>query len=548
MRLSNKHANPQTVEYKDFTGGLNTTNAIEMIQPNELNRCINFELAGSLLRSVSGTKTLFETSDVTMTDMFYDVINDLLIVCTSDSKVWSIDVNKLLDQSYATAGYEPDSETEATSATVDYVPSEEVPATSAKIAVSDADDASFVELGSLTGGFTPAFCSWEDGVLIASGGRLQYFNGSELTTITTSPEVCNGVFTSHGRVIVYYGDEIHYSAVGDETNWTTDTNDESSSQWLQVGYKDGGKIIAVVNLSSDIIALKDNNMAFRISGQFPNWSQTEISRNVDDKSYRSAIALTNSAIVLGRSMLQAIATTNDYGDMKATNLAAKVQDDIQALPNSVKLRYVAPLNQIWLVSGEQQFLFFDVANEAFFRREYNARCVDVCSHGDTVFVLKDHAICYLDSSSVEMVDNGRPLKWSLYAKTLVSYNDYLIKRVRVDITPLFQTYANVNFYVGHVKLSDLVPSEAMQVWHDYTYIFGNKCSLKAKPNASVFTNSDELYGNDYRLYNNATYIKSMVYIRQERRQLDRHKGIKVYAKGSGGRFILNLINFELVEV
>lgn len=501
MRLSSKHSNPQMIEYTDFSGGLNTTNAIEAIETNELSRCVNLELMGNLLKTVSGTADIYRSDTLHFSDMFYDTINDLLVVCTSDRKVFTI----------------------------------------------KTDGTGLTERGTLSGRLAPVFVAWEDGVLIASGGHLQYLNGAELLTLTGSPEVCNGVFVSHGRVIVYYDDILKYSAVGDETDWTEDSNMDSSSKWQQVGYKDGGKITNVVNLSADILVFKSNNTAFHIAGQYPDWEQSEISRNINSKGWRAAIALTSSAIVLGESSLQAITTTDDYGEMKATDMGVKIQDDIKAIPSSVKLRYIAPLNQVWMITGEKTFMFLDVEHVAFFERKYNTAAVDACYHQDTVFVLKDNAICCLNNAA-DMRDDGEPLGWNMRAKTLVSYNDYLVKRVRVDITPFFQNYADVRFWVGHVKLAELVPKEALQIWHDYTTLYHSKRYIKSVAIADIYSNGDEVYDNDDEIYKNPTYLKSVAYIRQTKRQIDRLKGIKVYGKGSGGRFILNLINFEIVEV
>lgn len=501
MRISSKHTNSQMIEYSDFTGGLNTTNAIEVIEANELNQCINFELMGNLLRTVSGTKDILRVKGIHFRDIFFDTINQLLVLTTHDKKVYTL----------------------------------------------KTDGTGFTERGKLTGKITPDFAVWESGVLIASGGKLQYFNGSELLTLEKSPDVCNGVFTSHGRVLVYYDDVIKYSAVGDETDWAEDANIDSSSKWLQVGYKDGGKITNVVNLSADILAFKSNNTAFHISGQYPDWQQKEISRNIRSKNWRTAIPLTSSALVLGKNSFQTITTTDDYGEMKATDLAAKVQNDIQALPEDTKVRYIAPLNQVWLLSGLKIFPFLDVEHVAFFKREYNSPALDACYYGETVYVLKDNAVCYLDNSG-DMTDDGQSLKWLMYCKTLVSRNNYLVKRGAVDITPLFQTYAYVKYFVGHVEYSELVPPEALQIWHDYTPLYHSKRGIKKKPIVNIYINSDEIYDNDYEIFGNVTFLKSTAYVRQERRQIDRHKAIKTYGKGTGGRFILNRISFELTEV
>lgn len=501
MRLSSKHANPQTVDLADFSGGMNTFLPAEQIQPNELASCINMELAGNLLRTVSGTKAIYKNDEMHFTDMTYDKINDVLLLCAADKKVYSLSV----------------------------------------------DGTVIKELGTLTGTITPDFIYWEDGVLIASGGKLQYFNGTTLDTIDTSPEVCNGVFTSNGRVIVYYGDTIHYSGVGDETNWTEDTNDDSSSKWLQVGYKDGGKVAAVVNLASDIVAIKTNRHAYHIAGQFPDWQQIEISRNIDCKSWRAATATTNGVIVLGSNNLQGVGTTDAYGDMKATDLASKVQDEIKRLPINMKLRVVPALNQVWLISGERRFLFMDIEHQAFFQREYNTPALDVCCRGDMVYVLKDNAVCCLDSGDL-MFDNDEDLHWSFYGKTLISQHDFLIKKTRVDIEPMFERYVDLKFYIGHVCLSDIITKDALAIWHDYTKIYHSKRPIKTNPALQLYSSSDIFFGNDAEIFGNPTYIRSEIYVSKLKRQIDRRKAVKVYGSGSVGRFTLNVINFEIVEV
>lgn len=86
MRISSKHTNSQMIEYSDFTGGLNTTNAIEVIEANELNQCINFELMGNLLRTVSGTKDILRVKGIHFRDIFFDTINQLLVLTTHDKK------------------------------------------------------------------------------------------------------------------------------------------------------------------------------------------------------------------------------------------------------------------------------------------------------------------------------------------------------------------------------------------------------------------------------------------------------------------------------
>ena len=109
-------------------------------------------------------------------------------------------------------------------------------------------------LGTLSGDLYPICASWEDGILIASGGALQYFNGTQLITLNspTATSVC----VQAGRILITDENNIRYSSVGDETNWVEETNDDSSAKFIEAGYKDGGKLLAMVNLSSDVLIIK----------------------------------------------------------------------------------------------------------------------------------------------------------------------------------------------------------------------------------------------------------------------------------------------------
>ena len=96
-------------------------------------------------------------------------------------------------------------------------------------------------LGLLSGSLYPIYANWESGILIATGGKLQYFNGQALITIADSPNATS-VYIRAGRVLVTDDNTVRYSGVGDEENWTEDTGDDSSSKFVEAGYKDGGKL------------------------------------------------------------------------------------------------------------------------------------------------------------------------------------------------------------------------------------------------------------------------------------------------------------------
>ncbi len=497
MRLSNKHANVQMAQYHDFRGGLNTTDAVEMIAENELAIAENVEVFKGQLKTCAGTDTVVHDDNKTFSYIIYDSINKALLVTDSEGGVYRVEGNSL------------------------------------------------VSLGTLTGSKTLEYASWEDGVIIASGGKLQYYDGTELKTLDSSHDGCYGVFIKSGRVWTYYDDELHCSHVGDEEDWEHVSNDESSAQWLQIGYKDGGKIVGVTSLSRDIIIFKDNHRAYHLAGDYPNWTVLEIGRQIDCKGYNNCVALADRVLLLGSNAVQMIGTTDAYGDMLAQNISDKVYKDVQAM-GDIKVRFIPILGQVWFITGSTKFMFLDISNGGYFHRCYNSSVMDAVQTDYGIYVLKEHGLCVLNPS--HMMDDGINLDWRFQGKTLLSLNQYLIKRVRVDTTPLFTNNAEQWFYVGAVRISGGVPLSAREVYDNEAYVFEDESFVNTPDIDPIYGTADEVFIDFSYVYGNESYVFSMDTYRNETRCCDRERAIRVLGYGSGGQMIIHDISFEYVEV
>ena len=193
MRLSSKHRNAKTMIRADFSGGLNCSTNPDGIKENQLAVCENMEVDHSTgrLKTVAGTKELIKFSSGTkIIAAAYDEINRKILVVLSDKSLYAIDASK-----------------------------------------QTIDNMSYVIVnGSINGELYPISAAWEDGLLIATGDKLQYFDGLNLKTISTSPDKCTAVYVRAGRVVVTDEKNVRYSGVGDEENWTENTNDDSTIQ------------------------------------------------------------------------------------------------------------------------------------------------------------------------------------------------------------------------------------------------------------------------------------------------------------------------------
>ena len=234
MKIFNKHQKPDpvTVVREDFSGGLNVTFNADGIAENQLIVAENVEAERNTgrLKTVAGTVDVLNSNFEIFAAM-HDEINKIILLVYTDKSV------RIFNPKLGTFSN---------------------------------------SIGTLNGNLYPVSTLWEDGLLIASGGKLQHFNGVTLETITDSFN-SDFVFTRAGRVLTTSSDNIvRFSAVGEENFWSaTDTDVEAKAQAINLGYKDGGKIVGMINLFQDILIIKDNRRVYKLSGDFPEWSINE---------------------------------------------------------------------------------------------------------------------------------------------------------------------------------------------------------------------------------------------------------------------------------
>lgn len=490
MQLSAKHANQQSILQSDFTGGLNTSYFDSDIAANELSLCTNMEVDRDtgLLRTCKGLRKLC-TVNVDVTNAAYDVLNRTFLLFTEDYHVY---------------------------ATTDF------------LRIND--------MGKLTGTEKVVTTLWESGVIIASGGKLQYYDGTSLKTLETSPEHCKGAYTRSGRVLTFDdGDQVLYSGVGDETNWKQESNDPSTALFAQIGYKVGGKIIGAINLSSDILFIKDNGMVFRLQNEYPDWKISELGRNIYCRSTTGFTNIGNDVIILGNSTLQSITTTQDYGDMKPMNIGQKISREIEALPADTKLRYVPSWNQLWFIGHTNYVLVMDCNTGGFFERTFVEPVVDIINADNKVYLVRKNAVCdFID----DFTDCGTPLRFQVKFKTNQSTQHILVKKVLLGITPYATCTADTSCQLKVGMLH---------------YDFPKRITGKTQPEASTHTGtriseSSPLQQDTEPVFMNDERVTPTGTIMFRTRTLYRSSRVPVQIEGAGYAFILNYIGYDMATV
>ena len=402
MRLGVKHENQFQIVHADFSGGLNTSTSVDGIAENQLARTINLEVdhATGKLKTVAGTIDLLKFENLFAA--MYDEISRKLLLVNKDKKIFAFDLEtNILGE----------------------------------------------ELGTLSEDLYPICTSWEDGLLIASGGKHQYFNEENLITLN-SPNA-NSVCVQAGRVLVIDANNLYLSGVGDETNWLEDANNDSSAKFLEVGYKDGGELVGMVSLPNGVLLVKNNRRVYRLNIGFPTWSLVEISRNTEISGRLSICEVADLLFVLGRNEVQNIQAANIYGNAKPQNISLLIESEIKKVSENSLLRYVPKLNQVWILNGEF-VLMFDLMTQNWYKRQFNSVVTDVISIGDEVLIIKPDRVSKLDENI--FFDSDEELTWTFKGKRHISHYDYLLKNTLVSFTPLDNDLTSGEISAGKVKV------------------------------------------------------------------------------------------------
>ena len=216
--------------------------------------------------------------------------------------------------------------------------------------------------GELSGDVDMSIAAWgDDEYLVASGGKLQIFKENGLVptikNISNSPDECRFVFVRNGRVGVVNGDDtITFSYVGDCTQWDNDPDDESTGQFIEIGYKDGMNINAVIPLSRDLIIFKspvnepDNGVVWRLSGDFPDWAVLEVAHNIGTFNQKTVASVGNDVFFISASGVATLSSVTAYGEVKASWPDRKV--------SSALIPLIEHTAQLWDVPIKQQLWIF----------------------------------------------------------------------------------------------------------------------------------------------------------------------------------------------
>lgn len=216
-----------------------------------------------------------------------------------------------------------------------------------------------VPLGSLSGTKHPVVETWGDpavGLLIASGGKLQYLLNGVLATLDDSSP-CDYVTKIGGRVVTsgQDGSRILLSGLGDETNWAIDgeTWTDLDALWVDIGYKSGGQIVNITKIARDMVIFKSDGIIYRLVGEYPDWRIYEVGHDVRCVNSQSAKQLGNDIVFLDSNYgIHKVSQITNFGDITVSAFGREINNAL--IPEAGEAARVWTLpsrGELWIKPG-----------------------------------------------------------------------------------------------------------------------------------------------------------------------------------------------------
>lgn len=427
MKRSNKHA-VSKVNFSPLNGGINVSQPPEQIGNNEMQVCENFIYDKDSQRLVGrGGLKKVSSFDSNIKSMYYDMDTNQTFVFLENRDCYMLILSS--------------TETKRT------------------------------YLDKVTGKGIAKCEKFKDKLFVATGELLQFYDYSEdknyLQAITDGP-VCDDLFYRWGRLMVTMSgsDRITYSSVGDASSdvaWKENTNDPSSSKWIDIGPDDSGDIINIVPLATDIIVFKSNGKAYQFVGDssVDTWSVYNVANFTDlTGNFTAGMAASNignQVVFLSLRGLKTLSATMDYGNIASADIGDKFNKlitDNMYEPAMYNLRRHKMLI-IRPTADKKYFVAYNYSLNSATVIKFGFDVEYILETKDDVFVASKNNI-YLWSNEATQ-DDTTPIEYVIKPKQVLGSDEMLVKAIDTKFNS--DRAGDVNFSIGE-RLNIVMPANS----------------------------------------------------------------------------------------
>ena len=420
---SNKHANAEQKYYGDFSGGLNLSLPAEGLASNEMQLCENFEFDPSTgaLRLRPGLALVGAIPGAVRNIVPVAGGSDALLIRGENNAMYRLEANS-------------------------------TPAA----------------CGTISGDGELSAAPWGDGdeLVLCAGAHLYYYDGSFVTEVETSPEICDLCFVRDGRVGVVdsSGDRINYSGVGDCTNWqfmsaVSDDWTEMDAVWIEVGYKDGCDLVCVVPLATDLIVFKSPRgrpgagRIYRVVGSYPDWEVKEAAQGSSAWNSASAQPTVSDVLFLTAEGVASLGTVSDYGDIKMNWPGRKVNPRIaKEICAECAMWRMPSASQMWVrTRAGSRIWVYSYNIGAWTRFVFSGRVADACDSGLARYAAVGNKVYKMDENVSD--DDGTAFSGHIKMQTLRKLGMILVKQLYVGYASMAASVATMLINKHEVALT-----------------------------------------------------------------------------------------------
>lgn len=383
--------------FSDFSGGMNTAQPPEQIADNEAELIMNYEYDYNRLRTRGGTSAPLVSVDDSIKSFYYDAATEAYLL-------FGVGTDTAKGNIYLAYIGEP--------ATL---------------------------VGQLVGNERPVCCKFDNCIYIASGDKLQYFDYEQLFTVESS-KLCDNVFERFGRLVTTHrgDDNLYYSATGDAKSkdaWTDNSNDDSSSKWLEVGYKDDGDIITCKPMANDLLVFKTNGRIYSVSGEYPAWNVSQVGEKSYAEDIQKSIEIVGDSVAfITRNGIRSVDTVQTYGNFTMNEIGYKFNKSLTAnISNPMCWNAVSKRQLIIRPSSSNKKLLFIYQYNmmAGYELEFPFDIDDMAETSNGIIILSGNAL-YRWSFEYS-TDNGQPIKTKLVTRRLTTAVAFYTRKYDIQI-------------------------------------------------------------------------------------------------------------------
>lgn len=491
-RASRHRSDTQILEFSDFSGGVNIRTAPENIALNELADCVNmtYSTAPGRLRTRQGTGEPIHDFGSPISGMYW--YDGGLVVAAGGSLY-----------------YHTTSETRL--------------------------------LGTLTGSLAPSWAEFGGDLYVASGGKIQLFAHAThvLTAVEDSPAAAIGVYARAGRLFCWQSDSdaLRGSAVGDASRWTIPPSaTDADPVETQIGYKVAGNIVCCIPSLTDVIVFK-THAAFRLVGEYPQWTIKEISRDEVLSNGHSAVNIGGYLFYIESSKgVRLLQGTQGYEEIMPADALQKVNPWIRDHLDASKCRlwHLQARNILLVAPGAETILpayyEFGLSSMPVLKWEFPTPVTDVVEPDhDSLFLAMGNCIYDFSGASSSDYDPATATLSFVHcrfsSKRLVGFSEYLLKRIGVTTN----------------MLRRVISQDTLTI---------NCSGRRLLPIVFYSDESAPVYGNITPVYGNDTPIGNVYKEKQDftKHNMFRTRALQIQFESTGAPFELSRFAIEYVPV